>query len=233
VVRTLRIRDVVAATPRARIVRLDLDAVPFEYVAGQAVLVGVEDDEKRRPYSIAASPEDARESNAIELLVGVDADGRAGLHLPLDRGAAVQVEGPVGAFTFPEAVAERRAIFVAGGTGIAPLRAMMRHALFGPPALQTVGLLYSARRPEEFAYEDEFRDLAARGIIELRQTVTRAAESEWAGARGRIDRIALADLVHGADTLCFVCGPAAMVDEIPKLLTDLGVEREKIRIEEW
>jgi NAD(P)H-flavin reductase len=229
---TLRIRDVVAATPRARIVRLDLDAVPFEYLAGQAVLVGIEDVGKR-PYSIAAAPEDARESDAIELLVGVDADGRAGPHLPLDRGAAVQVEGPVGAFTFPETVSERRAIFVAGGTGIAPLRAMMRHALFGPPAIQTVGLLYSARKPEEFAYEDEFRGMAARGIIELRQTVTRAAESEWAGPRGRIDRAALGDLVHGADTLCFVCGPAAMVDDIPKLLTDLGVEREKIRIEEW
>jgi NAD(P)H-flavin reductase len=233
VVRTLRIRDVVAATPRARIVRLHLDAVPFEYVAGQAVLVGIEDAGKRRPYSIAAAPEDARESNAIELLVGVDADGRAGPHLPLELGMAVQVEGPVGAFTFPEPVPECRAIFVAGGTGIAPLRAMMRHALFGPPALQTVGLLYSARRPEEFAYEDEFRDLAGRGIIELRQTVTRAAEGEWAGPRGRFDRAALADLVHGADTLCFVCGPAAMVDDIPKMLTDLGVEREKIRIEEW
>lgn len=213
--------------------RLDLDAAPFEYIAGQAVLVGVGDAGIRRPYSIAAAPEDARESNAIELLVGVDADGRAGPHLPLEPGEAVQIEGPVGAFTFPEPVAECRAIFVAGGTGIAPLRAMIRHALFGPPALQTVGLLYSARTPEEFAYEHEFRDLAARGVIELRQTVTRAAESDWTGARGRIDRSTLADLVHGADTICFVCGPAAMVDDIPRMLTDLGVAREKIRIEEW
>jgi ferredoxin-NADP reductase len=109
----------------------------------------------------------------------------------------------------------------------------MRHALFGPLHFQHVGLLYSARTPEEFAYEAEFRELAARGVIELRQTVTRAAVADWSGSRGRIDRAILADLVHQSETLCFVCGPAAMVDDIPKMLTDLGVARNRIKIEEW
>ena len=230
---TLPIRDVIRATPRARIVQLDLDGHAFDYVAGQAVLVGVAGVEKRRPYSIAGAPQDTRLSRALELLVGVDDEGRAGPHLPLQRGATIEIDGPLGTFTFPEDPRERRVVFVAGGTGIAPLRAMMRHALFGPLHFQHVGLLYSARTPEEFAYEAEFRELAARGVIELRQTVTRAAVADWSGSRGRIDRAILAGLVHASETLCFVCGPAAMVDDIPKMLTDLGVPRDRIRIEEW
>jgi ferredoxin-NADP reductase len=233
VVLTVPIREVVPATPRSRIVRFDLDGDTFDFAPGQAVRVGVPGTERRRPYSIASAPEDARTFHALELLVGVDPDGRAGDHLPLEPGTPVEVEGPLGTFTFPDHVVARRIVFVAGGTGIAPLRAMLRHVVASEPGVRDIGLLYSARTPDDFAYEEEFRDLAARGVIELRQTITRADEVEWTGGRGRIDRIALAELVHDPDTLCFVCGPAAMVAEIPRLLTELGVPREKIRIEEW
>jgi NAD(P)H-flavin reductase len=233
VVLTVPIRDVVPATPRARIVRLDLDGGTFDFAPGQAVRVGVPGTERRRPYSIASAPEDARQLHSLELLVGVDAEGRAGEHLPLEPGTAIEVEGPLGTFTFPDHVTAQRIVFVAGGTGIAPLRAMLRHVIASEPDVRDIGLLYSARTPDDFAYEAEFRDLAARGVIELRQTVTRAGEAEWRGGRGRIDRGTLAELVHDADTLCFVCGPAAMVDEIPRILTELGVPPEKIRIEEW
>ena len=56
---------------------------------------------------------------------------------------------------------------------------------------------------------------------------------DWTGARGRIGREDLAPLVHGRATLCFVCGPPALVEEIPQLLEELGVPRERIKIEEW
>jgi ferredoxin-NADP reductase len=237
---TLPIREIVPATRRARIVRLALDGHVFTYTAGQAVLIGTPGSEKRKAYSIAAAPEDARRDGTLELLVGVDADGRAGSHLPLDRGAPVDVEGPLGTFMFPNRPAERHFVFVAGGTGIAPLRAMVRHAIAEteagkPPERRPprIGLLYSARTPDDFAYEQEFRALAFRGAIELRQTVTRAAETDWSGNRGRIDRAALAALVHDPRTLCFVCGPAAMVDDIPRLLHEIGVARDLIKIEEW
>jgi len=105
---TLPIRDVRPATPRARIVRLDLDGQPFAYDAGQAVFVGTHGGSKRKPYSIAAAPEDARRDRCLELLVGVEADGTPGEHLALDEGVAVDVEGPVGSFTFPAAPEERR-----------------------------------------------------------------------------------------------------------------------------
>ena len=228
---TLPIRDVQPATPRARIVRLDLDGQRFDYDAGQAVLVGTHGGSKRKPYSLAAAPEDAQRDRCLELLVGVEADGTAGEHLALDAGVQVDVEGPIGSFTFPTAPEERRFVFIAGGTGIAPLRAMLRHALAIPH--RDIGLFYSARTPEDFAFEREFRGLADAGDIELRQTVTRAAETDWTGPRGRLKRDALEELVHDPATLCFVCGPQALVNEMPKILQELGIPRARIRIEEW
>jgi ferredoxin-NADP reductase len=222
---------VIPSTPRARIARLDLNDHRFEYAPGQAVSIASHGHEKRRPYSIASAPEDAQREGYLELLVGVDSEGKPGPHLTLDPGQLVDVEGPLGTFTFPADPEERRFIFIAGGTGIAPLRAMLRHALMVPH--RNIGLFYSARTPDEFAFEGELRSLAGAGEIELRQTVTRATESEWSGARGRLNREALEELVHDPATLCFVCGPQALVDEMPKILTDLGIPRARIKIEEW
>src|SRR4030095_2460686 len=109
--------------------------------------------------------------------------GRPGEHLSLEPGADVDVEGPLGTFTFPEWPTERNFVFIAGGTGIAPLRSMLRHVIFGPIRAGSVGRLYSARTPDEFAYEDEFHALASTGVIELRLTVTRDTDRSWSGAR--------------------------------------------------
>ena len=228
---TLPIREVLPATPRARIARLDLDGETFDYAPGQAVLLASHGREKRRPYSIASAPEDARLHGWLELLVGVSADGTPGPHLTLEPGELVDVDGPAGSFTFPSAPEERRFVFIAGGTGIAPLRAMMHRALHLPH--RNIGLFYSVRTPDEFAYEEELRGLAHAGEIELRQTVTRATDTAWTGPRGRLNRDALAELVHDPATLCFICGPPALVDEMPGILSDLGIPRQRIKIEEW
>src|SRR3989442_380673 len=157
---------------------------------------------------------------------------RTAAHVALDRGAPVDVEAPFGSFTFPSEPAERRFVFIAGGTGIAPLRAMLRHALAIPH--REVGLVYSARTPDDFAYEQELRALAREGRIELRQTITRTGgDAAWAGGRGRIGRAELEPLVHDPATLCFVCGPQTLVDGTTKLAQELGVPRARLRVEEW
>lgn len=220
------------ATPRARLVRIDLQGVPFEFSPGQAIWVGAHGQDARKPYSIASAPEDVVREGCLELLVGVDVLGDTGPHLPLTPGMLVDIDGPVGRFTFPDAPAERRFLFIAGGTGIAPLRSMLRHSVNVPH--DAIGLMYSARLPEEFAYAAEFRTMADTGLIELRMTVTRdVGPGNWTGTRGRITRTDLEPLVHDGRTLCFVCGPPALVDEMPRLLQDLGVSRERVRIEEW
>ena len=228
---TLPIREILPATPRARIVLIALNGHRFEYLAGQAVLICNHGGGKPRPYSLAAAPADARDGGVLELLVGVDAAGVPGPHLTLEAGALLDVDGPLGAFTFPPDPPEQRFVFLAGGTGIAPLRAMYRHALGMPH--RNIGVFYSARTPDDFAYEDELRALADRGALELYQTVTRGADQAWKGARGRIDRSALGGLVHDAETLCFICGPPALVADMTSALAELGIPAARIRVEEW
>jgi ferredoxin-NADP reductase len=229
---TLPIREVLPATPRARIVRVDLERERFPYLPGQALLIATHGYEQRQPYSMAGAPEDAEHDRWLELLVRVDPEGSPGPHLTLEPGAIVDIEGPFGGFTFPPEPEDRRFVFIAGGTGIAPLRAMLRHALHGPH--EQIGLFYSARTPGEFAYERELQSLAREGRIELRQTVTRdVASDNWTGARGRIRISDLAPLIHHSATMCFVCGPPALVQEMPSLLGELGIPRHRVRIEAW
>ena len=156
---TLPIREVLPATPRARIARLDLGGRVRSTMRPDRPCSWRPRASKRRPYSIAAAPEDARRDGWLELLVGVNAEGAPGPHLTLEPGQLVDVEGPLGSFTFPPAPDERRFVFIAGGTGIAPLRAMMRRALSLPH--RNIGLFYSVRTPDEFAYEEELLALAA------------------------------------------------------------------------
>ena len=229
---TRPVLDISIATPRARILHVDLQGTPFPFMPGQAVWLGTHGQDQRKPYSIASSPEDVARDGRLELLVGVDASGEPGPHLTLAAGTLVDLDGPIGRFTFPDAPEESRFLFIAGGTGIAPLRSMLRHAITMPH--EAIGLMYSARLPEEFAYAGELRSMADAGTLELRMTVTRdAGPADWTGTRGRITRADLEPLVHDGRTLCFVCGPPALVDEMPKLLQSLVVAPERVRIEEW
>jgi NAD(P)H-flavin reductase len=222
------IHSVETATPRAKLVRVAVDDA-FTYAAGQAVLVAPRGLRPLRPYSIASAPEDAKRSGLIDLLIGTDS--QTDWTFDPAPGDPVDVEGPIGSFTLPSDPPERRFLFIAGGTGIAPLRAMLRHALGIPH--DRIALFYSARTPDEFAFESEFRALADAGAIEFRQTVTRGAHEGWTGGRGRITLDSLRDVTAGDGTLCFVCGPVSMVAEVPTLLSGLGIAPDHIKIDEW
>jgi ferredoxin-NADP reductase len=184
------------------------------------------------PYSIASAPDDTERDGHLEFLIKVDAHDRWGDGFqPLRHGQAVRLRGPHGRFLFPQRPREEQFLFIAGGTGIAPLRSMIRQAR--RRVTGTFRLLYSARTPIDFAYRQELRGMARRGEIELMLTATRDATNRWAGERGRITAAQLSALVVDPETLCFVCGPASMVDEVPRMLGALGIARARIRIEEW
>jgi ferredoxin-NADP reductase len=229
---TLPIRSVVAATPSTRLLRLDLGSQPFVFRSGQAALIGGHGQTHRRPYSIASSPDDATRHRRIEFLLKVDSGGLAGLHLPqLTRGVRVDLDGPSGSFTLPDAAAPAY-LFVAGGTGIAPLRSMLRH-LIATGVRVPMSVLYSARTPLELAYRGELERLARRRLIRLMTTVTGEPGGDWPGERGRIGARQLAAMLPQPDALSFICGPPALVDDVPPLLRQLGQGSGQIRIEEW
>jgi ferredoxin-NADP reductase len=220
------------ATPRSVLLRLTLDG-PFEFLAGQAALIGAHGESMRRPYSIAVGPAEAARDHALEFLIGLGPDGSAGPHLPdLSSGTPVDIEGPFGSFVFPEVPREQHFLFVAGGTGIAPLRAMWHQALAGDPSWR-IGVVYSARTPDEFAFDDELNALAVSGRLTYVRTVTRHSGGPWDGWSGRINRVRLEAALVSRETLCFVCGPEALVHDVPGMLRDIGIAQERIRVEEW
>ena len=231
---TVPVRDVQPITPRSRLVTLDLEGIALDFRPGQAVLVGAEGASERRPYSIACSPERAAERGCLELLISVEPDGSLGGTLgSVTQGSVVDVDGPTGTFTLPPEPWAEWLLFVAGGTGIAPLRSMLDHLLRGHPA-HRVALLYSARRAEEFAFMDELKAHSDAGVLELHQTVTRDQSTAWTGGRGRIGPAHFEAVLHQpAETLCFVCGPEAMVNESVATLNALGVPKLQIKTESW
>ena len=231
---TVPVADVVAITPRSRLLSIDLRGHTLDFIAGQAVMVGAHGQDERRPYSIACSPERLSETGRLELLIAVEPSGDLGANLaPAEPGMLVDLEGPMGVFTFPEPPTHDWVLFVAGGTGIAPLRGMLDHALRHHPT-QRVSVLYSARRGDEFAFIDELRSYAEDGRIELHQTVTRDETTNWGGGRGRIGRSHFEQVLHEpAGTLCFVCGPTPFVHESAATLKALGVPDSQIRTEQW
>jgi len=228
---TLPISSSRRATPRNLAVRLDLGGRPFDFSAGQYVLLGQAGGADRCPYSIASAPSEVAASGALEFLIQVDEHGSPGPHLPsLAPGRCLAVEGPAGSFTLPAGLPDADFLFVAGGTGIAPIRSMLVEVLRTLPSAR-VTLVHAARSPEELSYGDEFRSLAREGRIGLVESVTREAPPGWQGVRGRIAAAHLAPLVGGARTVAFVCGPDSLVEEVPRVLGALGVSNTKT--ERW
>jgi ferredoxin-NADP reductase len=217
-------------TPTTRRIRLALDGTPFHYRAGQAASLAAGSADST-PYSIASAPHETSRDGWLEFLIKVDGSSRFGAIVEgLRPGTPIRVAGPVGTFTLPDLSPGVPLLFIAGGTGIAPLRAMIREALHaGPPA--ALSLVYSARTPAEFAYVGELRGLADEGGLALTLTLTGHA-ADWTYARGRTGAAHLADLVTPR-TLAFVCGPPAMVADLPAALVSLGLPRDRVRTENW
>jgi NAD(P)H-flavin reductase len=228
---TLPLARVDQASPRCRLLSIDVTGHSFDFLPGQAVMMGAHDAAVRRPFSIACSPERTMETHALELLIAME--GGSGDLAWASPGVLVDVEGPIGTFTFPSSLTQSRVLFVAGGTGIAPVRAMLDHVMRRHPA-ESISLLYSTRRSDEFAFVEELRAHERAGRLELHQTVTRDEDRMWGGRRGRIGKSHFETVLHEPKaTLCFVCGPPSLVSESAATLKELGVPQELIRTDQW
>lgn len=219
-----------AATPSTRVIRVGVEGTTFPYAAGQAAAVGISTEELT-PYSIASAPYETAERGYVEFLVKVDGSTRFGSVVAnLEPGTPLIVTPAGGRFGLPPAPVTQPLLFIAGGTGIAPLRSMLLEQIHSG-VHQSIALVYSARTPAEFAYLDEFRALQDGGKLALTLTLTGAAD-DWMHARGRTGPEHLAALVSPR-TLCFICGPPAMIADVPRALMALGVARDQIRTEDW
>jgi len=229
---TVPVWQVTHATPRTRIIHLDVRAAEFAFRAGQAVMLGLSGSPLRKPYSIASAPWEVEKAGIMQVLVQVEDSGGLDPHLELAApGTPLDLDGPFGSFGLPPQV-EQPLLFVAGGTGIAPLRSMLIEHLARPTRFP-VALVYSARASDEFAFRPELAAFEAAGRITSYLTVTRSDATDWPGRRGRISGELLREALPADDSLCLVCGPPQLVADTQALLLQLGVRATRIVVEQY
>ncbi len=188
----------------------------------------------QRSYSIASPPTDQPH---IDLTVERVVDGEVSAFLvdELVLGDRFEVRGPIGGYFVWDAAAADPLLLVAGGSGVVPLMAMIRHrARSGSGAPCT--LLYSSRSADDVIYAAELERLAARADgLRVVHTFTRAQPPGWTGYSRRIDTAMIDDVLGttGHMAQAFVCGPTALVESAAEALVGLGLAPGQVKTERF
>jgi ferredoxin-NADP reductase len=236
--RVATVMDVREETARARTLILDVPEWPG-HRPGQHVdvrLVAEDGYQAQRSYSIASAPEDATVALTVERLD----DGEVSPYLcdVLRPGDGLEVRGPIGGYFVWDIGQGGPLLLVAGGSGIVPLMAMVRHhARADAPerARVAVRLLYSARTWDDVIYRGELERLAERPEARVTFTLTRDVPTGWRGYRRRIDRAMLEEVswAPAEQPRAFVCGPTPLVEAAATLLVELGHDPARVRTERF
>ena len=228
--RVISVRPVAFKTWEVAIEPARGEALLFE--AGQFVWLTL----NRSPFAVTEHPFSISSSPAmrprIEFLIkeAGDATRRIG-ELPV--GASAYVDGPHGALTLgghPGGAI----VLIAGGGGIAPLLGILRQ-MAADGETQPVRLIYGNRTEQQIAYRDELRALQDRLNLEVDLVLSEPPEG-WRGRRGSLDRASLEACIPvdgRAQSLCFVCGPALLIDSVERDLVAMGVPLRQIVSEKF
>ena len=227
--RAAEVSDVRRETPSAATLVLDVDGWPG-HRAGQHMdvrLTAEDGYQAQRSYSISSAPEEGRPAITVERLE----DGEVSSYLVDDAQAGdfIEIRGPVGGWFVWDASQGGPLFLVAGGSGLAPLMAMLRHrARTGSDAEAT--LLVSARGPEDLLYAGELEALDG---VRVERTFTRSAPEGWTGYARRVDREMLAEVAPAPGARVYVCGPTGFVEGVAGDLVALGHDPSRIRTERF
>ena len=229
------VAEVIQETPRVASLVLTVAEWPG-HLAGQHVdvrLTAEDGYQTQRSFSIASPPEEPRVILTVERLE----DGEVSPYLvgEVRTGDKVELRGPIGGYFVWKAGDDRPLLLVAGGSGIVPLMAMIRHhAAAGATA--PVRLLYSSRSIEDVIYNDELATLSAEGTgLKVSHTLTRSQPPGWEGYSRRIDGEMMAEVgwPRKDSPAVFICGPTAFVETASGLLVESGYDAGWIRTERF
>lgn len=197
-----------------------LGSEPFEFHPGQYIALEIEVGRQKltRYYSVASAPDHGRR---FDLCLNVIPGGVASPWLySLEPGARFRFSGPHGAFALREPLSASTA-FIATGTGIAPLRAMIQH-LFSRPVSSEVRLLLGVRTESDILYRSEFEELAAKHPnFHFSPTLSRPSP-EWKGLRGYVQEHLAAHFSGRESFHAYICGLREMVEAVCQRLQQLG-----------
>ena len=210
------------------VVRFEVvDGEPFEFAAGQ--FVGIEAHfegrgYRRSPYCILSDPADAP---FFDLLIRAVPDGPLSLYLAeLEPGDEVLFRGPTGRPMAPR-FNDRELVLLATGTGVAPLICLARHLLAtGYP--HPISLWWGLRLVEDICLTDELDALDAR-YESFRYDITLSQPpAGWTGLRGRLGESVPPLLPTLGGKRYYLVGNGAMLEEMGRALSDMGVVQQHI-----
>jgi ferredoxin-NADP reductase len=207
----------------------------FKFIPGQFVSIKQrkpDGKEHTRAYSLASAP---RSNNTFDLCLNRVDDGFLSNWLcDLEEGATVEFHGPHGMFTLREP--HRDSVFIATGTGIAPIRGMI-HWLFERPERHEgheFWLVFGTRFEENLYYRDEFERIAREhSNFHYVPTLSRCGEL-WTGCQGYVQDHVREIVGARKDMQAYICGLHLMVNANRKLLKEeLGWDRKQIVFERY
>ena len=200
--------------------------------AGQHVDVRLTADDgyqAERAYSIASAP-----GEPLAITVERLDDGEVSPYLTeeLQPGDFLEVRGPIGGYFVWEPDFGGPLMLLAGGSGVVPLRAMLRYRrLIGSSV--PVRLLYSSRSWEDVIYQSEL-DTPADGVKVI-HALTRSQPPGWTGYARRVDQPMLAEVAWPAaqQPLAYVCGPTSFVEAVASGLVALDYPAGRVKTERF
>ena len=231
--RIATVADVVVETPRVKTIAFDVDGWPG-HRPGQHVDVRLTADDgyqAQRSYSIASDADGVR----VELTVERLEDGEVSQYLAeeLRPGDQIEVRGPVGGYFVWEPAQGGPLLLVGGGSGVAPLMAMIRARAAARSSAET-RLLLSSRSWDDVIYREELARLEGDGLRVV-HTLTRSQPPGWQGYRRRVDAQMLTEVgpSPAEHATVYVCGSSGFVEAVATTLVELGHDPLRVRTERF
>jgi len=191
------------------------------FVPGQVAILRVNDGEPAY-FAFAGAPEDAE----LEILVKRTAGASVEI-FEMQPGERLDLLGVAGHGFDLHQQQGHDLVFVAMGTGVAPLRSALRHVLQRQQDFGQLVVLYGARTPDDFCYRDETEDWEAAGV-ELRQVISRPDGHDWSGPTGYVQTLLDHVLPDLKSPVALVCGSREMIEQTRGRLQQMGFAPEAI-----